>query len=48
MKIGLYDVDSHNYPNLPLMKISAWHKAKGDTVEWLMELKKYRSEDDGK
>lgn len=29
MNIGLYDVDSHNYPNLPLMKISAWHKAQG-------------------
>lgn len=34
MKIGLIDVDSHNYPNLPLMKISAYHKAKGDSVEW--------------
>lgn len=34
MKIGLIDVDSHNYPNLALMKLSAWHKAKGDTVEW--------------
>ena len=34
MKIGLIDVDGHNYPNLPLMKISAWHKAKGDHVEW--------------
>lgn len=34
MKIGLIDVDGHNYPNLPLMKISAWHKAKGDSVEW--------------
>ena len=34
MKIGLVDVDSHNYPNLPLMKISAWHKAQGDSVEW--------------
>ena len=34
MKIGLIDVDSHNYPNLPLMKLSAWHKAQGDTVEW--------------
>lgn len=33
MKIGLLDVDSHNYPNLALMKISAWHKAKGDEVE---------------
>lgn len=34
MKIGLIDVDGHHYPNLPLMKISAWHKAKGDSVEW--------------
>lgn len=34
MKVGLIDVDGHNYPNLALMKISAWHKAKGDTVEW--------------
>lgn len=34
MKIGLIDVDSHNYPNLPLMKLSAWHKAQGDSVEW--------------
>lgn len=33
-KIGLIDVDGHNYPNLPLMKISAWHKAQGDHVEW--------------
>lgn len=34
MKIGLIDVDGHNYPNIPLMKISAWHKAQGDLVEW--------------
>ena len=34
MKIGLIDVDSHNYPNLVLMKLSAWHKAQGDFVEW--------------
>lgn len=33
-KIGLIDVDGHNYPNLPLMKISAWHKQQGDHVEW--------------
>ena len=25
MRIGLVDVDGHNYPNLPLMKLSAWH-----------------------
>lgn len=34
MKIGLIDVDSHHYPNLALMKLSAWHKSQGDTVEW--------------
>lgn len=34
MRIGLIDVDGHNYPNLPLMKLSAWHKQKGDLVEW--------------
>lgn len=33
-KIGLLDVDGHNFPNIPLMKISAWHKAQGDSVEW--------------
>ena len=33
-RIGLIDVDGHNYPNIPLMKISAWHKAHGDYVEW--------------
>ena len=38
MKIGLIDCDSHNYPNLPLMKLSAWHKQKGDTVEWYQPL----------
>lgn len=33
MKIGLIDVDGHNFPNLPQMKISSFHKAQGDTVE---------------
>lgn len=33
-KIGLIDVDGHNFPNIPLMKISAWHKAQGDNVDW--------------
>lgn len=33
-KIGLIDVDGHNFPNLPLMKLSAWHKQQGDHVEW--------------
>ena len=34
MRIGLIDVDGHNWPNLCLMKLSAYHKARGDTVEW--------------
>ena len=34
MKVGLVDVDSHNFPNLCLMKLSAYHKAQGDTVGW--------------
>lgn len=38
MRIGLIDVDGHNYPNLPLMKISAWHKQQGDSVEWYQPL----------
>jgi len=32
MKIGLVDVDGHNWVNLPLMKISTYHKQRGDTV----------------
>ena len=38
MKIGLIDCDSHNFPNLPLMKLSAWHKQQGDSVEWYQPL----------
>ena len=34
MKVGLINVDGHHFPNIPLMKLSAWHKAHGDTVEW--------------
>jgi hypothetical protein len=34
MKIGLIDVDGHNFPNIPLMKLSAYHKNRGDSVEW--------------
>lgn len=33
-RIGLIDVDGHNFPNLALMRISAYHKSIGDTVEW--------------
>lgn len=41
MKIGLIDVDGHNFPNLALMKISAWHKQQGDTVDWWNGLETY-------
>lgn len=33
-RIGLIDVDGgKNFPSIPLMKVSAWHKAQGDEVE---------------
>lgn len=41
MKVGLIDVDGHNFPNLALMKISAWHKAQGDDVEWCLPIDRY-------
>lgn len=35
MRIGLIDVDGgKSFPNLALMKISSWHKTKGDDVSW--------------
>ena len=34
MRVALIDVDGHNFPSLPLMKISAGHKQQGDSVEW--------------
>lgn len=34
MTIGLIDVDGHRFPNLALMRISAYHKSQGDLVEW--------------
>lgn len=38
MRIGIIDVDGHNFPSLPLMKLSAYHKKKGDSVEWYQPL----------
>lgn len=35
MNIGLIDADNTKFPNLALMKLSARHKAKGDSVEWV-------------
>ncbi len=41
LKIGLIDTDSHNFHNLCFVKLSAYHKAKGDTVEWWTGFEKY-------
>ncbi|NIW14822.1 MAG: radical SAM protein, partial [Candidatus Thorarchaeota archaeon] len=35
MKIGLHDFDKTGYPNLALMKLSQYHKAYGNKVEWV-------------
>lgn len=39
MRVALHDAEKDHmphktYPNLALMKISAWHKRQGDQVEW--------------
>ena len=34
-RVLLIDVDSHNFPNLVLMKLSAYHKAEGDKVNFI-------------
>jgi hypothetical protein len=51
MRVGLIDVDGRvlrgkkrngeRFPNLALMKLSAWHKAGGDDVEWCFPLDRY-------
>ena len=41
MKIGLVDVDRTKFPNLALMKISAYHKSIGDDVEWCNAFEEY-------
>lgn len=47
MLIGLHDAErdyfknSKTFPNYALMKISAWHKLQGDTVEWWNPLYQY-------
>lgn len=40
MKIGIWS-DSHKFPNLAAIKLSAYHKARGDTVENLDHLTHY-------
>jgi len=41
LKIGLVDVDSHNFPNLPLMKLSAYYKKRRDTAEFATAMEHY-------
>lgn len=47
LKIGLHDAKMEHFkgkkhfPNYALMKISAWHKAQGDTIEWWEPLGSY-------
>ena len=47
MIVGLHDAEKDyfkhgkNFPNLALMKISAWHKAQRDTVEWWVPVLHY-------
>jgi len=38
MKIALHSADKTKFPNLALMKLSAWHKAHRDIVEWYMPI----------
>ena len=43
MRIAIHDCEldympNKTFPNFALMKISAYHKAKGDTVEWFMPM----------
>lgn len=50
MRIGLIDVDTNSkkkkwgakpFPNIALAKLSAWHKAQGDDVEWYTPFSHY-------
>ncbi len=34
MRIRLIDVDGHNFPNIPLMKVSAYYKNRENDVAW--------------
>lgn len=50
MKIGIVDADllanaRHRFPNLACMKLSGFHKARGDETELLMEYRKIREYD---
>ena len=40
MRVALHDADQTAFPNLALMKLSAKHKALGDSVGWLIALER--------
>lgn len=41
MKIAFHDSENKKYPNLALMKLSSWHKSKGDSVSFFDPLYDY-------
>lgn len=41
MKIGLVDVDSHNFPNISLMKVSSYWRSQGASTEWAFPMEHY-------
>lgn len=41
MKIGILDIDGHNFPNFALMKISNYWKSVGADVEWATPFEHY-------
>ncbi|MCK5445769.1 MAG: hypothetical protein KAI73_09110 [Rhodospirillaceae bacterium] len=41
MRIALHDSDKTKFPNLALMKLSAFHKSRGDVVEWFNPMFQY-------
>ena len=41
MKVGLVDVDGHNFPNTAIMKIAGYHRSKGDDVDWVFHFDHY-------
>lgn len=41
IRVALHDSDNTLFPNLALMKLSAWHKAQGDHVEWYDPTSRY-------
>lgn len=40
-RIGIHDSDRTGFPNLALMKLSTWHKRRGDVVQWWMPIAEY-------